>query len=135
MKPVTEPVAPLALATIPLRLQEPFPSVDMVLKAPVPDVVLYGFGVIVADAGAANTTAARTAAATNAAPRFMNFIIDLLFEFTASTTAVPLPSGDAPTAASRKSCAPSLDDREHVRTAPQHSCATQTDVATAACVP
>ncbi|MDR9370993.1 hypothetical protein Q5424_17990 [Conexibacter sp. JD483] len=37
---VTEPLAPVAEALIPLRLQEPLPSDDMVVKVPVPALVL-----------------------------------------------------------------------------------------------
>lgn len=77
-KPVTEPLVPAALPLMPERLQAPLPIPDMVLNLPVPADVLYGFGVIVADAGPAKEAVTMTAMAATIEPRLNSFMNLLL---------------------------------------------------------
>jgi hypothetical protein len=71
-------IAPVELvvvvAVMDERLQEPFPRWVMTLNLPVPLVVLYGIGVIVAVAEPAKRAVAAVAIAAATAPRLRRFM-------------------------------------------------------------
>jgi hypothetical protein len=84
---VTVPLQPLAVyplrvavvglvvvTLIPVKMQPPLPSMDVLFDLPVPEVVEYGCGLIVADAGPAKNAADTIAIDATSTPRSRSFM-------------------------------------------------------------